>query len=228
MLFQVIILLCSVPLVFCNLTFINLHEEHLPYYFSNYPEIAKKCELEPNCPYKQHLNKKKCWGYEQWCKWDKQYSIPSCPGDHRGWVENKAEQQRTFYKQADFGYIKEQLKETKLLCEPLFQTDSSLECSDHLRFCRGRNLMINFTSLAKREEPLRYAMDVLKKGDVGGYCNLHSSKLAQQIDHISPLQSWGPELRYFKQLEQRPIVENDCDVVVEKPTFVMKIDASKL
>lgn len=210
-----------------NFSTINLPEGHLQYYFASFPKAAKECENDPECPYKNELHKDKCWGYEPGCKWDKQYSIPSCPGDHRGWVKNKLEQQNTFYTQADFGFVKQQQAEIKMYCDPLFQTDSSLECSEHMRFCRGRNLMINFTALTSRAEPIRYKMDVLKEGDVGGYCDLHEESLLKQADHLSPLQSWGPELRFFKRLNKRPIVEGDCDVVVEKPTFIMKIDASK-
>lgn len=62
---------------------------------------------------------------------------------------------------------------------------------------------------------------------VGGYCEFNKSKLMEEADHISPLQSWGPELRYFTKLKRRPIEEGDCDVVVDKPTFIMKIDACK-
>lgn len=114
------------------------------------------------------------------------------------------------------------------MCEPLFPDDSSLECSEHLSFCRGRNLMINFTKLWKRNELVRYKMDVLGDGDIGGFCTLHQERLMKQADHISPLQSWGPEFRYFKKLPRKPIIEGDCDLIVEKPTFIMKIDASML
>lgn len=209
-----------------NYSTINLPEEHLPYYFANSPKIAAKCLNDDECPYKTYLNKSKCWGYEYDCKWDKQYSVPACPGDHKGWVKTKFAQQTTFYTQADFGYVKQQLREMRLLCEPLFPDDSSLECTEHLRFCRGRNIMLNFTRLLNREDPIRYKMDVLQEGDIGGYCDLHMDKLVEQADHISPLQSWGPEMRYFTRLNRRPIVEGDCDVVIEKPTFIMKIDAS--
>lgn len=95
-----------------------------------------------------------------------------------------------------------------------------------VRFCRGRNLMINFTDLLTRNEPLRYKMDVLKEGQIGGYCDFYDKRLNEQADHISPLQSWGPELRYFTRLSRRPIIEGDCDIVIDKPTFIMKIDAS--
>lgn len=56
---------------------------------------------------------------------------------------------------------------------------------------------------------------------------LHKSRLENECDQISPLQSWGPEFRYFTALARRPIIEKDCDIVIEKPTFILKIDASK-
>lgn len=224
------ILILSVLFVqaFCdtNFTTMNLPDEHIPYYFRNFPKMAGKCLNDDTCPYKSYLNEDVCWGYEYDCEWGKQYSKPACPGDHKGWVETKTAQESTFYAQADFGYVKQQLRELKLVCEPLFPDDSSLECSEHLRFCRGRNIMINFTKLINRDEPIRYKMDVLGEGDIGGYCDLKKDWLTEQSDHISPLQSWGPELRYFKRLDRRPIVEGDCDVVIEKPTFLMKLDAT--
>ncbi|XP_044267889.1 EGF domain-specific O-linked N-acetylglucosamine transferase [Tribolium madens] len=209
-----------------NFSSINLPESHLPYYFTNFPKIAEKCDKDPQCPYKTSLNFPKCWGYEYNCPESNRYSVPRCPGDHKGWVKSKSDQINTFYTQADFGFVKQQLREMKLLCEPLFADDSSLECSEHLRFCRGRNLMINFTDLRTREDPIRYKMDVLKDGQIGGYCDFKKAELDKQTDHLSPLQSWGPEMRYFARLTRRPIVEGDCDVVIEKPTFIMKIDAT--
>ncbi|KAK9888726.1 hypothetical protein WA026_000952 [Henosepilachna vigintioctopunctata] len=212
------------------LTSINLPEDHLPYYFNQYPLMSQKwvqkCKKDSDCEHKKILETQKCWGYEPNCSSSNQYSIPNCPGDHRGWVKSKLDQQNTFYYQADFGYIKQQLSEMKLYCEPKFIDDSSLECTEHLRFCRGRNLMINFTSLLNREEPLRYKMDVLKEGEIGGYCNFKKRALEEQLYHMSPLQSWAPEMRYFSRLKHKPIIEGHCDIIVEKPTFIMKIDAT--
>nr|CAD7459187.1 unnamed protein product [Timema tahoe] len=209
-----------------NFTDINLPIEHIPYYFNSFPEVAQQCEENPDCPFKSSLGHKVCWGYERDCKPQNSYSTPSCPGDHRGWVKTKQDQLRTFYTQGDFGYVRDQLQEMMVMCEPTFKEDSSLECSKHLRFCRGRNIMINFTDLNTRKEPLRYKMDVLKEGQVGGFCTFHQDRLTGECDQISPLQSWGPELRYFSRLPRRPIVEKDCDVVIEKPTFILKIDAT--
>lgn len=56
---------------------------------------------------------------------------------------------------------------------------------------------------------------------------LNEKRLNENADHISPLQSWGPELRNFRKLPRPPIVNGDCDIVIEKPTYIMKIDASK-
>lgn len=69
-------------------------------------------------------------------------------------------------------------------------------------------------------------MNVLKQGEIGGYCELHESRLKEQTDHLSPLQSWAPELRFFKKLPTRPIESEECDLIVEKPAIIMKIDAS--
>ncbi|PSN54636.1 EGF domain-specific O-linked N-acetylglucosamine transferase [Blattella germanica] len=210
-----------------NFTEINLPKEHIPYYFNSFPHIADKCRVDETCPYKDLLDKKSCWGYEAGCKSQDSYSVPSCPGDHKGWVKTKQDQQKTFYSQGDFGYVQEQLREMMHLNIPTTtKTDSSLECTKHLRFCRGRNLMINFTDLTSRTEHLRYKMDVLKEGQIGGYCQLHKARLEEECDQISPLQSWGPEMRYFTSLHRRPIVEQDCDIVIEKPTFILKIDAT--
>lgn len=69
-------------------------------------------------------------------------------------------------------------------------------------------------------------MEVLQQGQIGGYCQFHKDRLDEELNHISPLQSWAPELRYFEKLPNRPIQSNICDIVVEKPTIILKIDAS--
>lgn len=113
-----------------------------------------------------------------------------------------------------------------LLCEPYRLDDSSLECSKNLRFCRGRNLMINFTDIEQRKEPFRWDINVLKKGEIGGFCKFNDNLMKEELEHLSALQSWAPELRNFVSLKKRPIVDDLCDVVVEKPTFIMKLDST--
>ncbi|XP_073986777.1 EGF-domain O-GlcNAc transferase isoform X1 [Rhodnius prolixus] len=207
-----------------NLYDVNLPEEHLPFYLSSFPSVAEQCDKDPDCVLKKFLGQKKCWGYEVDCKQNNSYSIPECPGDHRGWVKSKKEQINVFYNQGDFGYIKERLDEMAIMCEPTFMDDTSLECANHLRFCRGRNVFMNFTSLLNRKELLRYKMDVFSKGDIGGRCRLHTERLMEQCDQISPLQSWGPEMRFFTEI--REPVKSKCDIEIEKPTFILKIDAT--
>ena len=150
-----------------NYSFINLPDEQLPYYFANFPYVLAQCKNDSSCPYRNTNASDVCWGYEDNCNHGSRYSEPHCPGDHRGWVQTKSDQRSTFYSQADFGYIKQQLLELKVVCEPFFSEDSSLECTDHMRFCRGRNVVVNFTGLAHRDEPIRYKMDVLGQGDIG-------------------------------------------------------------
>ncbi|KAK3909041.1 EGF domain-specific O-linked N-acetylglucosamine transferase [Frankliniella fusca] len=208
-----------------NFSNVDIPKDHMPFYFHNFPDIAKQCLSDHECPFKDAVERNRCWGYERSCSKQYSYSSPDCNDSSKGLSKNK-ELVNRFYEQADFGYVRKRDREMQIMCEPLFKDDSSLECADHLRFCRGRNLMLNFTDLTKKKEPIRYAMDVLKHGQIGGYCKLHKKRLMDQCDHISPLQSWGPELRNFVELPHRPIENNICDVIVEKPTFILKIDAS--
>lgn len=67
------------------------------------------------------MGKPGCWGYEPTCDEKDAYSTPVCPGDHKGWVKSKKDQINTFYAQADFGYIRDQIKELMVICEPLFK-----------------------------------------------------------------------------------------------------------
>ncbi|XP_076624909.1 EGF-domain O-GlcNAc transferase isoform X2 [Colletes latitarsis] len=220
-----IVLMFLVNVTHNNYTNIDLPSDHIKYYFNSFPTVAEECRNNTACPYKDSLDTKACWGYEPNCKAENSFSVPQCPGDHKGWVTTKKAQLDTFYAQGDFGYVRDQRKEMSIFCEPLFLDDSSLECSEHMRFCRARNVMINFTDLLQRKEPIRYKMDVLKEGQIGGYCTLNEKRLQSNADHISPLQSWGPELRNFQKLPRPPIVNGDCDIVIEKPTYIMKIDA---
>ncbi|XP_013927459.1 PREDICTED: EGF domain-specific O-linked N-acetylglucosamine transferase [Thamnophis sirtalis] len=41
----------------------------------------------------------------------------------------------------------------------------------------------------------------------------------------SPLQSWFAELQTYAEMNSRPLEDGSCDVIVEKPTYFMKLDA---
>ena len=68
----------------------------------------------------EDANKSACWGYEKNCEKNNSYSVPSCPGDHKGWVRTKEDQINTFFTQGDFGYVRDQQKELMIMCEPNF------------------------------------------------------------------------------------------------------------
>ncbi|KAF0760964.1 EGF domain-specific O-linked N-acetylglucosamine transferase [Aphis craccivora] len=186
---------------------LNVHPEHLPYVLNS---ITKH-------------NKTRCWGYENDCDIEHRYLDPVCPGPGTSWAPTKRDQIDAFYDQGDFGYVKLQREEITYMCEPINQDDSSLECTNHLKFCRGHNIMINFENILNKNHPIRYQMDVLTNGQIGGKCKFHKEKLDAQCDHLSPLQSWSPELRFFTTIDQYP---GKCDLIITEPTVIMKIDAT--
>lgn len=145
-----------------------------------------------------------------------------CTGDSSGWVNSKSEQMRTFNTQGDFGYIKDRRKELKTYCHPKTDESSSLECVDKTRFCRGKNIAIDFNGLDNVPQPMKYRGDVLSDGQVIGYdCDFNKEALLQQGDHKSPLQSWFEEIEHFTITKTKPI----CDITIDKPTYLMKLDA---
>ncbi|KAG7167964.1 EGF domain-specific O-linked N-acetylglucosamine transferase-like, partial [Homarus americanus] len=177
---------------------LQLHPQHLAFFFNNNPQVAEECRRSASCPYKMHLDRPACWGYEDDCTTDRAYSHPSCPGDAR-----------------DFGYIKEKRQQLQVICEP------------QREFCRGRNIYIDFRPLKHRKEVVHYHMDVLDSGQIGGHCRLNKNLLARQAVQISPLQSWAPELRHFTEQEDTVAAGGRmCDLWVDTPTFIMKIDAT--
>ncbi|XP_062141503.1 EGF domain-specific O-linked N-acetylglucosamine transferase [Drosophila sulfurigaster albostrigata] len=206
-----------------TLTLPNLPTDHLIRYLNTFPKL--KGQLPSNAT--TRLESRACWGHEHNCSPESRFQTPNCPGDHTGWVQSKEAQVQTFYYQADFGYIQQQLDELTPQCMPKYLTDSSLECTRYLRFCRGRNLLIDLRDVPKRKERIRYHMDVLRPGQLLGHCELNRTRLNAEMDHIgSALQSWGPELRNFDVLPHPVLESGACDLVVNAPTFIMKIDAT--
>ena len=130
-----------------------------------------------------------------------------------------------FWTQGDFGYVKDRLAEMKTYCKPSNPGDSSLECVDHTRMCRGRNIYFDFADLNAHSSNDRYRESTFKPGQVGGHCQFDSVSFKKQGTHKSPLQSWYSELEMFQQLEQRPVESGMCDLVINEPTFIIKLDA---
>ena len=113
----------------------------------------------------------------------------------------------------------------KFYCKPEGPNDSSLECVDHLRMCRGKNIYFDFKDLNSANSNDRYREDIFKPGQVGGKCALNSQLLKSNGEHKSPLQSWYSELQLFEDFKTNPIEDGKCDIVVNEPTILIKLDA---
>jgi protein O-GlcNAc transferase len=205
-----------------NWSDLDLPIEHIIYFFTNNPSIHKQCLIDKTqCPYYEQAQNLPpsniaCWGYEKNCK--NNASLIQCPDDSRGWTASKEKQIEEFWRTADFGYIAEKRNELREFCSP--SPSSSLECVDHLRFCRGKNLYIDFRHTETSKHTDRYREDILKPGDIGGNCKLNREDLIKNGDHKSPLQSWFSELQVFNETESF-----SCDLTISKPTIVIKLDS---
>lgn len=205
---------------------VDLPEEHMARFLRNNRAAAQQCAREPDCPFQRLLNSTDCWGYEADCKLEHRYFSASCPGDPEGWASNKSEQRRRFFEQGDFGYIAERRRKLTILCRPRDAGDSLLECTPHMELCRAKGIGFDFRRLLSLPEPVKYREDVLGPGLVGGRCRPDGRALKAEGDRKSPLQSWFAELEHFVELPAEEAEESRCDVVVKKPTVIMKLDAT--
>uniref|UniRef100_A0A1A8RPJ1 EGF domain-specific O-linked N-acetylglucosamine transferase n=1 Tax=Nothobranchius rachovii TaxID=451742 RepID=A0A1A8RPJ1_9TELE len=185
-----------------NYSGVSLPAEHIPYFLHNNKRVAKLCLLDPLCPFKQEAlqNLSVCWGYEKNCDPKNRFSYPVCTKADSGWARSLDAAQELFWKQADFGYVKEQI-------------------SCHT----AKNLYLDLRNPRRSNE--RYKEDFIHAGEIGGLCKLNKKALAAKGDHKSPLQSWYAELQTFSELNFHPIEDGHCDITVDKPTIFMKLDA---
>ncbi|XP_007893393.2 EGF domain-specific O-linked N-acetylglucosamine transferase isoform X1 [Callorhinchus milii] len=203
---------------------IRLPDDHIRYFLHNNKPIATVCKKDPLCPFKESVKRlKSCWGYEKSCKPEYRFSYPVCTKATSGWSTTIEAAQEIFWKQADFGYVKVMLQEMKTLCESVKPGDSSLTCSKYTRFCRATNLYIDLRH--PRRSTDRYKEDFFQAGEIGGSCKLNKAALLAEGEHKSPLQSWFAELQTYSELNFQPIEDGNCDLIIEKPTYFMKLDA---
>ncbi|XP_041445201.1 EGF domain-specific O-linked N-acetylglucosamine transferase isoform X1 [Xenopus laevis] len=168
---------------------IHLPDDHIPYYLHSNRHVAALCLQDLHCPYKQHLqNLNSCWGYEKTCAEGHRFGYPVCDQVDFGWAKTIEESQQVFWRQADFGYVKERLAETQILCRPQEQGDSMLACSQNLQHCRATNLYLDLRHPRRGQE-----------------------KFA--------------ELQSYSSFKFKPIEDAHCDIIIEKPTYFMKLDA---
>lgn len=205
---------------------LSLPREHLPYYFFSHSETKQMCLNDPSCPYKNLTDVMNCWGYETSCEESYQMSRPHCPENAPyGWAKSMDEQIDQFWKSADFGYVKQRLDELTVICKPESPTDSYLACAKYARFCRAKKIYLDFTKADLKTGHNRYREDLFKPGEIGGHCAMDRARLLAEGEHKSPLQSWFAELQEYQSLGFRPIEDKKCDLVLNKPTILIKLDA---
>ncbi|KAL5484492.1 hypothetical protein EMCRGX_G021003 [Ephydatia muelleri] len=170
-----------------------------------------------------------CWGYERNCAKDQRLFVPHCDEPPSPWVNTMQEKHELFWNQGDFGYVKEVVDTLQLLCIPRDADDSSLECSSHTKFCKTRNLYLDFRRFkAMSQSPGVYKSfleNIFHPGEVGGHCQFNAAAHRSLGDHKSPLQSWFAELEQYTPLDFKPNTKHHCDVIVTKPTFFIKLDS---
>ncbi|KAL3852257.1 hypothetical protein ACJMK2_015923 [Sinanodonta woodiana] len=205
-----------------NWTKINLYPEHIPAFFNNNPEIKLLCNKTVTCPYKEDLLIKYCWGYEENCNVSNRMKTPLCDGLSKDGTADSASQLDLFWKQADFGYINERLKEKNRLCTPTTQNDSSLDCIKYAKFCRGKNIYFDFSGANISQSKLRFRQDLFKAGQIGGSCTLNKDALVAE-KYKSDFKSWYSELEQFSTLNFVPNQGQQCDIIIDKPTYFVKL-----
>ncbi|KAF8370918.1 hypothetical protein PRIPAC_77347, partial [Pristionchus pacificus] len=210
---------------------LDLPSELLEYTIRNRPHLRKRCESDSNCPISEEvLSNGRCWGHEPDCPFDKSYSaeriVCSLPVA-AGKIQNRKVQRDHFFEQADWGYLRGNGRsERNGICTSGDAEKSRLVCSDHLAHCTAENIFFDFSNLhAKRSK--RYRDDVIQAGQVGGNCdNFNKKLLDSHTDRQSYLQSWGAELKHFEASSEFVVDDDHCDVIFEKLTIVIKLDAS--
>lgn len=87
-----------------------------------------------------------------------------------------------------------------------------------------KSMKLNFAVL-KLNNNIYFNQSTFKPGQVGGYCDFKSEKFKMQGDHKSPLQSWYSELQHFESFDKKPLENSMCDIIIEHPTILIKLDA---
>ncbi|XP_048257772.1 EGF domain-specific O-linked N-acetylglucosamine transferase-like [Haliotis rufescens] len=75
---------------------------------------------------------------------------------------------------------------------------------------------------------MRYRNDILLNNTFGGHCDLDKVGLdaAMTSPQINkrPLASWMREMEHFTSLPTQPLATGECDVIIERPTIIIKMD----
>ncbi|PAV77468.1 hypothetical protein WR25_26337 [Diploscapter pachys] len=204
---------------------LELPKKLLEYKIRNDEGLKKKCLEDSECSITPELlNNGRCWGFESTCAANSTYSaefgLPKC----RKNLPNPRTKQ-TFYDQGDFGYLKERQLLSDI-CVSKEEGKTTLACSGQLRYCSGRNIFFDFRSF-KAKGSARYRNDIIHSGEVGGNCEkFYPTAILANLQHKSYLQSWAFELEHFKSYDDFRVDKQNCDVIFERPTVIIKLDAA--
>lgn len=59
-----------------------------------------------------------CWGYEKGCTEEKRLFVPYCDEPANPWSKTMEEKHETYWRQGDFGYVKQEVESMMQLCSP--------------------------------------------------------------------------------------------------------------
>ncbi|CAB07427.3 EGF domain-specific O-linked N-acetylglucosamine transferase [Caenorhabditis elegans] len=200
---------------------LNLPRQLLEYHISSNPKFRQKCIEDEKCSI--NLNTTRCFGFEPDC--DKINSLrtrskfTSCEQNLNPKVAD------LFFKQGDFGYLESRLVKHDI-CTSDHVSLSTLSCSDDLTHCVGTNIFFDFSNLNIKTST-RYRQDVIQAGRVGGKCSNFDEKVLKQNSNVKGyLMSWADELQNFRSSSNFQMDHDHCDIIFEKPTIIMKLDAA--
>ncbi|XP_071818139.1 EGF domain-specific O-linked N-acetylglucosamine transferase-like [Apostichopus japonicus] len=202
-----------------------LHPSHYPFVLYSNPEFGEVCKLDSSCPSKDAVERK-CWGYEDNCQYEDRHNQewPICTTFDKRWANSLEEQRRKYWNRTDFGFVREEKNSMKEICsQKLEQHISKLTCSAFIRHCLAENLMLDFTGYRFENPVEKFSVAAFETpGIMKANCVVNKNYLLTQNEHFSTLQSWYGELR---EVSHEDFQFDDCDLVLEKPTYFMKLDA---
>ncbi|CAB3397156.1 unnamed protein product [Caenorhabditis bovis] len=200
---------------------LNLPPRLLEYSVVNYANLREKCKNDETC--KIDVDQKICFGHEEWClRNDSMASNQRLLQCQKNLNPKVVDQ---YFEQADFGYLKSR-KFEHVICDSKSEEKSYLKCSKHLANCVGKNLFFDFSNLNMKTSK-RYRDDVIQKGQIGGNCdNFDEVLLAENSKQKGFLTTWADELQHFESRQEFRVSSEYCDVIFEKPTIMMKLDAA--
>ncbi|EDO30804.1 predicted protein, partial [Nematostella vectensis] len=169
-----------------------------------------------------------CWGYESRCSTpDKWYKRPVCD-DSSGWrhYSSNEEKVNSFWTEADFGYVKKFIDSTKDVCKSGKVNGGSLQCSKELGYCTANNLYMDLRKGTRTQnERCETHKEMFNPEMLAGFCDLDLAVLQDLGGHRMELTSWVAEIEKYQSIPYDPLSEGHCDVIIERPTFFMKLDA---